>query len=480
MRDDEANRFSAPRRALSGGGRAGGRFRRASGRRPIVRPGFWERRRRRRPGAGPRARRPEGAADEGGAAHRHHSRGACPPITRRRWPLCKARPRRWARPSSSAGWSPNSARTGATKFAAFDLHPAAAASLGQVHRATTLQGGDVACKLQYPDMASAVEADLAQLDIAAVAASPARSGDRRRAKPRRRSRSALREELDYRREANHAALYRLMLAEQPRSPRARRPCKPVHRAAADARLARRRARLLDLRRRAGGGAQRGRAAAIFHGLVVAFRAIMASSTAIPISAITRFFAKAARPRGSTCSITAASASFPPAFRRRRRPTLSGPAAANNRDAGRAGLSRSGASSGLTRDLIEVLTHLGALHPRAPARRPRPHHRRRRLRRRLWPARGRAGPSAIAGKGAGADSARIRVHGSRGHRPRRRFPASGGAAEFSPAVRSGAGGFRRSRRLRRARATFWPQAGLEARSASDANSAREDALDDDIP
>jgi predicted unusual protein kinase regulating ubiquinone biosynthesis (AarF/ABC1/UbiB family) len=52
------------------------------------------------------------------------------------------------------------------KFATFDLEPAAAASLGQVHRARTLDGADVACKLQYPDMASAVEADLAQLDLA--------------------------------------------------------------------------------------------------------------------------------------------------------------------------------------------------------------------------------------------------------------------------------------------------------------------------
>ena len=52
------------------------------------------------------------------------------------------------------------------KFSTFDLHPAAAASFGQVHRATTLQGVDVACKLQYPDMASAVEADISQLDLA--------------------------------------------------------------------------------------------------------------------------------------------------------------------------------------------------------------------------------------------------------------------------------------------------------------------------
>src|ERR1700741_2155549 len=49
------------------------------------------------------------------------------------------------------------------KFASFEHHPAAAASLGQVHRARSLDGEALACKLQYPDMQSAVEADLQQL-----------------------------------------------------------------------------------------------------------------------------------------------------------------------------------------------------------------------------------------------------------------------------------------------------------------------------
>ena len=51
------------------------------------------------------------------------------------------------------------------RFAEFDLAPAAAASLGQVHRATSLDGETLACKLQYPDMASAVEVDLSQLEL---------------------------------------------------------------------------------------------------------------------------------------------------------------------------------------------------------------------------------------------------------------------------------------------------------------------------
>src|SRR5262245_60088044 len=42
------------------------------------------------------------------------------------------------------------------KFAEFEHKPAAAASLGQVHRAVSLDGKPLAAKLQYPDMQSAV------------------------------------------------------------------------------------------------------------------------------------------------------------------------------------------------------------------------------------------------------------------------------------------------------------------------------------
>jgi predicted unusual protein kinase regulating ubiquinone biosynthesis (AarF/ABC1/UbiB family) len=97
-----------------------------------------------------------------------------------------------------------------SKFAEFEHHPAAAASLGQVHRARSLDGAALACKLQYPDMQSAVEADLQQLEwLLAI---------------RRRLDAAIdtteigkeigarvREELDYRREARHVALYQTML-----------------------------------------------------------------------------------------------------------------------------------------------------------------------------------------------------------------------------------------------------------------------------
>lgn len=50
-------------------------------------------------------------------------------------------------------------------FSSFNLTPFAAASLGQVHRATDLQKRSIACKLQYPDMSSTVEADLSQVKL---------------------------------------------------------------------------------------------------------------------------------------------------------------------------------------------------------------------------------------------------------------------------------------------------------------------------
>jgi len=100
------------------------------------------------------------------------------------------------------------------KFADFEHHPAAAASLGQVHRARSLDGqkggSELACKLQYADMQSAVEADLQQLSILFAI--------RRRFDPAIDTREIIkeigarvREELDYKREAKHVALYREML-----------------------------------------------------------------------------------------------------------------------------------------------------------------------------------------------------------------------------------------------------------------------------
>jgi predicted unusual protein kinase regulating ubiquinone biosynthesis (AarF/ABC1/UbiB family) len=97
-----------------------------------------------------------------------------------------------------------------SKFASFGQEAAAAASLGQVHRATLHDGTDVACKLQYPDMASTVEADLKQLKLAMSLykrMEPAIQSDEIFTELSER----LREELDYRREAAQMRLYGIML-----------------------------------------------------------------------------------------------------------------------------------------------------------------------------------------------------------------------------------------------------------------------------
>ena len=100
------------------------------------------------------------------------------------------------------------------RFAEFDLKPAAAASLGQVHRAQSLGGEPLACKLQYPDMASAVETDLSNLDLLFSLHRRASAAIDTR-EIAREIRERVREELDYQREAKVARLYRVMLADRP-------------------------------------------------------------------------------------------------------------------------------------------------------------------------------------------------------------------------------------------------------------------------
>jgi predicted unusual protein kinase regulating ubiquinone biosynthesis (AarF/ABC1/UbiB family) len=100
-----------------------------------------------------------------------------------------------------------------TRFADFEHEAARAASLGQVHRATSLDGRPLACKLQYPDMKSVVEADLRQLRI--IFSIYERYDNAISTREIHKEISArLREELDYDREARHMRLYRLMLRDE--------------------------------------------------------------------------------------------------------------------------------------------------------------------------------------------------------------------------------------------------------------------------
>ena len=98
-------------------------------------------------------------------------------------------------------------------FSDFEKTASAAASLGQVHHATAVDGRDLACKLQYPDMSAAVEADLGQLKlIFSIYRRYDPSIDTSQIHSEIAAR--LREELDYDLEGRHMALYRQLLADE--------------------------------------------------------------------------------------------------------------------------------------------------------------------------------------------------------------------------------------------------------------------------
>ena len=99
------------------------------------------------------------------------------------------------------------------KFSSFSRDAVSAASLGQVHQAVGHDATSLAVKLQYPDMHSAIEADLKQLKLlfqlyerydSAISTSDIYDelSDR------------LLEELDYQREAMNMQLYQYMLADE--------------------------------------------------------------------------------------------------------------------------------------------------------------------------------------------------------------------------------------------------------------------------
>jgi len=98
-------------------------------------------------------------------------------------------------------------------FSNFNRDAVSAASLGQVHQAVGLNNQSLAIKLQYPDMHSAIDADLKQLKLlfqlyerydSAISTSDIYDELSER----------LLEELDYRREAMNMHLYQIMLANE--------------------------------------------------------------------------------------------------------------------------------------------------------------------------------------------------------------------------------------------------------------------------
>ncbi len=118
------------------------------------------------------------------------------------WPFVKRRMRAELGPD----WS--------SRFADFGKAAAHAASLGQVHKAVTPDGRSVACKLQYPEMASAVESDVSQLK-GLLGLFKRMDGSIDPTAMVDEISDRLREELDYGREAKAMRLYTEMLADKP-------------------------------------------------------------------------------------------------------------------------------------------------------------------------------------------------------------------------------------------------------------------------
>lgn len=99
-----------------------------------------------------------------------------------------------------------------SKFSSFDRNAFAAASLGQVHKAVSLEGYDLACKLQYPDMASVVNSDLAQLKfIVSLFEKHDGTFDTKNAIEELSARFA--EELDYKTERRNCKIFAKILGE---------------------------------------------------------------------------------------------------------------------------------------------------------------------------------------------------------------------------------------------------------------------------
>lgn len=97
------------------------------------------------------------------------------------------------------------------RFQSFEGEASASASLGQVHKAIAHDGRRLACKLQYPDMQSAVEADLSQLRLVFQLHARMDPGVDTTEIIKEIS-ARLREELDYDLEARHTALYARIFA----------------------------------------------------------------------------------------------------------------------------------------------------------------------------------------------------------------------------------------------------------------------------
>jgi len=100
------------------------------------------------------------------------------------------------------------------RVASFELEPVAAASIGQVHRATALDGTALAVKIQFPGVGGSIDSDVDAL-VRALRWSQLLPRDVDLAALATEVKRQLHREADYRHEAKHLARYAELLADDP-------------------------------------------------------------------------------------------------------------------------------------------------------------------------------------------------------------------------------------------------------------------------
>lgn len=100
-------------------------------------------------------------------------------------------------------------------FAHFEEKPFAAASIGQVHRATTLEGQEVVVKVQYPAVKESIDSDMRHLRRILRLGGLLKVEEATLDAIFLEIRTQLEEELDYRQEAEHLRQFRAFHADDP-------------------------------------------------------------------------------------------------------------------------------------------------------------------------------------------------------------------------------------------------------------------------
>lgn len=111
----------------------------------------------------------------------------------------------------TANWGANWLR----EVQRFDVHPIAAASIGQVHRATLKDGRDVAVKVQYPGIAKSIDSDVTNVG-ALIRMTGVLPKGFDLAPYMEEARRQLHEETDYHREGSYLQKFGALLADDPR------------------------------------------------------------------------------------------------------------------------------------------------------------------------------------------------------------------------------------------------------------------------